>query len=114
MASNASDDATRHLALVFFDVLVLDSVSLLRKPYSERRATLESVITIIPGYAMLAERTSIPMSPNRDESSAKLRELFARLIADHQEGLVLKADESRYNQGYLPWVKVSLAISKTS
>ncbi len=107
MSSNASDDSTRHLALVFFDVLLLDSVPLLRKPYSERRTTLESVITVVPGYAMLAERTSIFMTPNSDESNAKLREVFARTIANYQEGVVLKADESQYNQGYLPWIKVS-------
>ena len=107
MLSNGSDGGTRHLALVFFDVLMLNSATLLHKPYSERREILESVINIIPRYSMLAERVSIPMSPFvRSGPASQLRQVFAQHIADHQEGVVLKADEGRYNQGYLPWVKV--------
>lgn len=105
MISDASDGTTRHLALVFFDVILLDSVSLLNKAYSERRAILESVVTVIPGYSMLAER--VPFINERDSNpDAKLREHFARLVANYEEGIVLKAEESRYNQGFLPWVKV--------
>ncbi|KAJ3484873.1 hypothetical protein NLI96_g5327 [Meripilus lineatus] len=106
MLSNASDGGTRHLALVFFDVLMLDSATLLHKPYSERREILESVINIIPRYSMFAERYPIPMSSVRSGPASHLRQIFAQHIADHQEGVVLKADEGKYNQGYLPWVKL--------
>lgn len=91
---------------MFFDILVLDSKSLLWEPYSRRRALLESIIQLRPGYAMLAERVPIPMS-NRDQAEDDLIHIFAQLQADHQEGAVLKAEESRYNDYRLRWVKVS-------
>ncbi|OSX64101.1 hypothetical protein POSPLADRAFT_1088234, partial [Postia placenta MAD-698-R-SB12] len=108
--SNASDDSARHLALVFFDVLMLDDASLLDSSYSVRRQTLESIVRVIPGHSMLAQRQAIPTiqrSPNKDVTPDKqLRDAFARNIADHQEGLVLKADEAKYNERQLPWIKL--------
>ncbi|KAM5530825.1 hypothetical protein V8D89_015515 [Ganoderma adspersum] len=104
LVSNASDGGTRHLALVFFDVLLLDGVSLLLIPYSERRHILERTIRLSPGYAMLAERTSIDMTrPDADESC---RAAFSSLISDRQEGAVLKADGATYNERRWPWVKL--------
>ncbi|EFI27392.1 hypothetical protein CC1G_14863 [Coprinopsis cinerea okayama7 len=99
------DTETRHLGLVFFDVLLLDSKSLLFTPYHERRTTLESLIQCTPGKVILAERFPIPMRPPLTAQS-NLRSIFASVIADHQEGLILKAEESRYNDWKLPWVKV--------
>ncbi|KAG2011553.1 DNA ligase I [Coprinopsis cinerea AmutBmut pab1-1] len=99
------DTETRHLGLVFFDVLLLDSKSLLFTPYHERRTILESLIQCTPGKAILAERFPIPMRPPLTAQS-NLRSIFAGVIADHQEGLILKAEESRYNDWKLPWVKV--------
>lgn len=105
LVSNASDGGTRHLALVFFDVLLLDGVSLLSFPYSERRHILERTIRLFPGYAMLAERTSIDMTrPDADESC---REAFSSLVSNRQEGAVLKADGATYNERRWPWVKAS-------
>lgn len=107
MISNASDGDSRHLALVFFDVLMIDSVSLLTKTYAERRAVLESTIITRHGYSMLAERRSIPMGHGVDECSVELLErIFAKLISGHEEGAVLKADEGRYCDWSLPWVKL--------
>ncbi|KZT07561.1 uncharacterized protein LAESUDRAFT_115651 [Laetiporus sulphureus 93-53] len=103
--SDASDGGTRRLALVFFDVLFLDDQSLLPVPYSRRRVVLESIINTAPGHAMLAERTPISLTCQSD-GNAQLRTIFSGLIADHQEGVVLKADESRYNDWRLPWVKL--------
>ncbi len=54
---------------------------------------------------MLAHRTAIPMSSSID-SEHMLRRVFAAAIADHQEGVVLKANESTYNAKNLPWIKV--------
>ena len=105
MISNGSDSGTRHLALVFFDILLLDGTSLLSFPYSERRAVLERVIRTKPGYSMLAERTCIDMK--RGDPAEALRETFATLIADYQEGAVLKADSAQYGEWRLPWVKAS-------
>lgn len=84
--SNASDASTRHLALVFFDILYLDGVSLLGEPYSARRALLESVVAPIPGRAMLASRTRV-------RNAIELRDHFAGLVAAC-EGCVLKAEAS--------------------
>ncbi|CCM02607.1 uncharacterized protein FIBRA_04710 [Fibroporia radiculosa] len=109
LISNASDGGTRHLALVFFDILMLDDESLLQSTYSARRKVLESVIQITPGHAMLSERTAIDLvSPSRcaGDGDAQLRSIFARVIADRQEGLVLKADEGKYNERRFPWVKL--------
>lgn len=105
IVSNGSDAGTRHLALVFFDVLLLDGVSLLSFPYSERRGILERIIRVVPGYAMLAERTCIDKT--RRDAKESFRGVFASLIADRQEGAVLKADASTYNERRWPWVKAS-------
>ncbi|KAI9062683.1 hypothetical protein FKP32DRAFT_1652628 [Trametes sanguinea] len=104
MISNGSDGGTRHLALVFFDVLLLDGVSLLSYPYGSRRSILETVLKTRPGYAMLAERTCVEMG--RADTEEKLRRAFARAIADHQEGVVIKADGARYAEKRWPWVKL--------
>ncbi|KAF7977593.1 hypothetical protein HWV62_3192 [Athelia sp. TMB] len=108
LASDASDNGTRHLALVFFDVLVLDSKSLLHTPYSSRRALLESVIQITPGHAMLAERFQISLNGPRGIQGAaeQLRDFWATNIAECEEGLVLKGDEGFYNHYRSPWVKL--------
>lgn len=105
LLSNGSDQGTRHLALVFFDILVLDSKSLLWEPYSKRRALLESIVQQRPGYAMLADQVPILMTC-KDEAEDDLIHIFAQLQANHQEGAVLKADESKYNDYSLRWVKV--------
>lgn len=109
LVSDASDDNTRHLALVFFDVLILDSTPLLSSPYSARRSILESLIVPIPGRAMLSSRTPIERSGANGLARAEkeLRRVFAQHIADHHEGLVLKADDSPYGSTRVPWVKVS-------
>lgn len=105
MLSNASDDDTRRLALVFFDILFLDSKSLVHRPYGERRAVLERTVKLRQGYAMLAERTPVEMK-SPETGVQQLESAFAKLLADHQEGAVLKAEESRYCDWGLRWVKV--------
>ncbi|THH02681.1 hypothetical protein EW026_g207 [Hermanssonia centrifuga] len=40
------------------------------------------------------------------DSEHMLRRVFAAAIADHQEGVVLKANESTYNAKNLPWIKL--------
>ena len=110
MTSNASEGGTRHLALVFFDILLIDGVPLLSSGYAERRAALERVIKTTPGYAMLAERTCIDLTlPDADEVC---RQAFSKLLANYQEGAVLKAESAQYAEGRLPWVKVCLTLKK--
>ncbi|KAL0953402.1 hypothetical protein HGRIS_004641 [Hohenbuehelia grisea] len=99
LASDISDN--QHLALVFFDILMVDSVSLLGKSYAERRELLESFISPIPHYAMLAERVPLEMTRPLDS----LCTVFGANISNRKEGLVLKAEESVYGDRALPWVK---------
>ena len=113
LASNDSDGGARRLALVFFDILLLDNTSLIDESYATRRATLESVIRTKAGYAMLASRKRI--SPPRGKkiadikneyAASMLRQIMAEHIASYEEGLVLKAEEGKYNDWRMPWVKV--------
>ncbi|KAJ7623353.1 hypothetical protein FB45DRAFT_837508 [Roridomyces roridus] len=94
----------RHLGLVFFDILFLDSASLLSTSYSSRRVILESVITPIPGHAILAERQ--PIALNSIGRMSSLQHVFADCISRPEEGLVLKAGEAGYNDKRSPWVKL--------
>ncbi|KAF8636408.1 hypothetical protein AX17_003590 [Amanita inopinata Kibby_2008] len=93
-----------HLGVVFFDVMVLDSVPLVHLPYSQRRFILESLIETAPGHIYVAERTSIDLDNCNPER--KLQEIFERSVSDFQEGIVLKAEESLYNDFDFPWVKL--------
>ncbi|KAF9005903.1 hypothetical protein BDQ17DRAFT_316501 [Cyathus striatus] len=93
----------RRLGLVFFDILMLNSVSLLQTPYSHRREMLESLIKQVPGKAILSAR--YPINMKGFQPSNELRRIFAQHIADHEEGLILKAEESQYNDYNFPWVK---------
>ncbi|KAG9312953.1 DNA ligase/mRNA capping enzyme [Chiua virens] len=105
---HSSSTESHHLALVFFDVLLIGNASLSNVPYSIRRSMLESIIKEIPGQAMIAERSMVSNGPEVSiESAAKnLREIWAQRIAESQEGLVLKAGESAYGDWKLPWVKL--------
>ncbi|KAF8202116.1 hypothetical protein BJ912DRAFT_943800 [Pholiota molesta] len=93
------------LGLVFFDILYLDSKSLLGVPYSTRRELLEKHIRTEPGKAILAARYPINMSSTVKAEDA-LRRTFAEHIAAYEEGLVLKAGDARYNDYQKPWVKL--------
>ena len=114
LLSNASDNGTRHLALVFFDILLLDSTPLLSCPYSHRRSVLESVIKTTPGHVMLSERVPIRMIGSQNEPAEQLRTVWSKIISRCDEGLVLKADNGRYNDYRSPWVKVQLLTSYSS
>ncbi|KAJ7634197.1 hypothetical protein DFH06DRAFT_1221373 [Mycena polygramma] len=104
LMTDVSDD--RHLGLVFFDILMLNSKSLLSVPYSSRRAILESVIKPITGQAILAERIPIALNWTRNDTGLPLHRVFADCLACPEEGLVLKAGEAGYNDRRFPWVKL--------
>lgn len=104
LMTDVSDD--RHLGLVFFDILMLNSTSLLSVPYSSRRAILESVIKPVPSRAILADRTSIALNLTPNDTNPPLHRVFAQCLALPEEGLVLKASEAGYNDVRFPWVKL--------
>ncbi|KAG6839641.1 hypothetical protein C0991_000589 [Blastosporella zonata] len=98
-----------HLGLVFFDILSLNDKSLLMTPYRRRREILESIIQVTPGECILADRIPVGVSgvDHREESQIiALDKVFAESIATHQEGLVLKGDDTKYHDFYTPWVKL--------
>ncbi|WWD20194.1 hypothetical protein CI109_104670 [Kwoniella shandongensis] len=97
---------SRHLCLVFFDVLHLNGRSLLHQRYDDRRRTLESLVTSIPGFAQLAERTKIPLGVDRHSALEALQDAFKRSSERREEGLVLKAAESTYTNMRWQWVKL--------
>ncbi|GLB41971.1 putative DNA ligase N terminus [Lyophyllum shimeji] len=98
----------RHLGLVFFDILCLDSESLLTTPYHRRRKILEGLIQVIPGQSILSERFPIISDgPNcTDQRQIALEKIFSSVIATCQEGVVLKGGETKYHDFSVPWVKL--------
>lgn len=104
LSTMTDESRSRHLALVFFDVLVLDDEPLIFQAYATRRQILETYIKPLPTKAMLSERYHIDMFGSDPHKT--LQTVFAEHLGDHLEGLVLKADESEYNDFRQPWVKL--------
>ncbi|KAK6428190.1 hypothetical protein LTR95_015670, partial [Oleoguttula sp. CCFEE 5521] len=78
-----------HLAIVFFDLLLLDDEVVMTKPIEERRTWLREVYKKIKGRAFSAEWKTV----NFAEAGIAERHLihqFAASIAERCEGLVLK------------------------
>ena len=69
MRSDASDGGTCHLALVFFDILLLDSHPLTGLPDHQRRKIMESIVLPISGFSLLAARPSIDLIRGIDLAS---------------------------------------------
>ena len=56
---------------------------------------------------MLAERARVSALNDRNgDTEDELQMIFARRAAEYEEGIVLKAEESRYNDWNMSWVKV--------
>jgi DNA ligase-4 len=78
-----------HLAIVFFDLLLLDDEPILNKPIDERRMWLRELYTKIAGRAMSAEWKVVDFS-NAPRAKKLLVNQFAASIAERCEGLILK------------------------
>lgn len=65
---------------------------------------MESIVLPIPGLSLLAGRSPIDLTKGIGTASVQLKSIFAQALTDHQEGLVLKANEGAYIKS--PWVKV--------
>jgi len=81
--------AHEHLAIVFFDLLLLDDEIVMRKPVEERRVWLREVYRKIPGRAIGAEWKIVDFS-STPCAKKRLVDQFAASIARRCEGLVLK------------------------
>ncbi|KIR78547.1 hypothetical protein I306_04475 [Cryptococcus gattii EJB2] len=97
---------SRHLCLVFFDILHIDGEGLLNHTYEERRRLLEDVIMIIPGFSQLAESTKISLQGQPEHALDDLEYVFKKNINLREEGLVIKAAESTYTKMQWQWVKL--------
>lgn len=104
--------------------MYLDDNSLIQEPYDRRRQILETLIVTEPGWSMLADRWLIDLNDHSfdspydeddderedagEESAARhaLYTIFAERLAFGEEGLVLKAANSAYNEPKNPWVKL--------
>lgn len=85
--------------------MYLDSASLCWKSYAQRREVLESLIQQSPGRAILSARYPIDMF-NGAHPEKNLQMIFENHIAAHEEGLILKSEDSKYNDWDKPWVKL--------
>lgn len=81
--------AGEHLAIVFFDLLLLDDEVVMNKPVEERRQWLREVYRKISGHALGAEWKMVNFSA-RPVARRILMQQFAASIAQRCEGLVLK------------------------
>jgi DNA ligase-1 len=97
---NIADVSARvPLAFMVFDVVYVDGTSLLKRPLSERRAILETIIK--PGKALRV--TEAIETDNAEE----LRKFHAKQLKDGLEGAVVKQLDGIYEQGRrgFSWVK---------
>ncbi|KAI7176303.1 DNA ligase/mRNA capping enzyme [Hortaea werneckii] len=78
-----------HLAIVFFDLLLLDDEVVLSRPIEERRQWLREVYDKIPARAFSSEWKIVDFSEGR-RAKIMLMQQFAASIAQRCEGLVLK------------------------
>ncbi|RMY92241.1 hypothetical protein D0864_00355 [Hortaea werneckii] len=78
-----------HLAIAFFDLLLLDDEVVLNRSIEERRQWLREVYDKIPGRAFSTEWKIVDFSEGR-RAKMMLMQQFAASIAQRCEGLVLK------------------------
>lgn len=75
-----------------YDILYLNGVSLLDKPYAERVRQVRAIIKERPGYVTFCERVKV-----RD--SEHILECLNKAIDDNEEGVVIKQIDSTYQPG---------------
>ena len=80
--------------IIYFDVMFLNDTSLLQNKQHERRNTLEVIVQQIPGHSALVEHYLLDFS--KHAAIGDLREIFAKSIVRHEEGLVLKPANDPY------------------
>lgn len=81
--------------IVYYDILLLDDLSLLDVRHSERFKVLEQIVHCDKGRAELVPRQIIDFGHGYAVSD--LRNAFARVIMERGEGLVLKPDDPYFN-----------------
>lgn len=86
-----------HLMIVFFDVLVLDDELTLRHCLQDRRKILRDLVHVVPGRSMRSEWTLLDFCQDKTgDGITDLKQIFARNLAERQEGLILKPLHAPY------------------
>lgn len=80
--------AWEHLALVFFDVLVVDDKPIMRQCLQKRRAVLRKLVRVLPDRSLRSQWTLLHFKD--EDGVVDLKQSFARSLAQREEGLVLK------------------------
>lgn len=86
--------AHEHLAIVFFDMLLLDDEVVMNRPVRERRRWLRETCKKKHGRAWSAEWTVVDFATSR--AKGRLAQQFAMSIAERCEGVVLKPCDMPY------------------
>ncbi|KAH6655122.1 hypothetical protein BKA67DRAFT_226795 [Truncatella angustata] len=97
-----------HLMIIYYDVLMIDDVSLLGMIHSERIKRLSGLVTTRKGHAELVQRQTIDF--HKRDACKRLREAFAKCVIARGEGLVLKPDDPYFDFNRLSKRYVSCAI----
>ena len=84
-----------YLAIVFFDLLLLDDKIIMRRPVHERRMFLREIYKKTTGRAWSAEWKIVDFSEAKN-ARKRLTEQFAASIAERCEGLILKPCDVPY------------------
>lgn len=102
--------AHEHLAIVFFDILLLDDEIIMSRPVEDRRECLRKTYRKIGGHAMSAEWKTVDFSIVHASKNILMQQ-FAASIAQRCEGLLLKpcgvpylsleANPKSYNNSYI-------------
>ena len=90
-----------HVLVIAFDLLYADGISLLDKPYKERRRTLDHIFCDIDGKFATSELDTISFCPNDTRNGdilmARIGQMVEEAINKKCEGLVLKDTLSTYS-----------------
>lgn len=104
------DDAMKQypVTLNFFDILSVDGVDYTPKPYTERRATMERIVS--------RDENARLMPVLRTSDPAAIEDYMQESIENGGEGLMIKSIDGRYQagaRGYL-WVKLKREYNESA
>jgi hypothetical protein len=85
----------RHIIVKLFDIVMLNSVSLLKVPLHLRKQILEAVVQPIPHRVEVVDFNVIDYADAKT-ASGQLQDLFIRSCVNHDEGLVVKSFDGHY------------------
>ncbi|WJJ55353.1 hypothetical protein QB910_000109 [Dabrowskivirus KKP3916] len=90
---------------VAYDILYYDGENVMDKPWSERRALLESVVVKLWSHKHVHVSKFVHCHKNNNKS----REFYNKIVADGGEGVILKDTQATYKPDKRPlgtWLKV--------